>query len=232
MAGAPKLGKSWMALGLGVAIASGGRAFGTVPVVVAMSCTWHWRIPHDDFSPDSERSWGTIRHRSDSTWRPSGRDLTRAAPRSSTDGSTGTLMRGSCLSMFGPESAPARQGVRSHPDEYIQACAEITWGGSPRGEGPVPCASSPPATCGGIAVTGGRPATFGRACSSSTLLRLDCRARRAARAPGGALIMRRDLSYRAASRIIPTSSARSGGCGYIVTADHLTDVFERHAGGC
>jgi hypothetical protein len=33
MAGAPKLGKSWMALGLGVAIASGGRAFGTVPVV-------------------------------------------------------------------------------------------------------------------------------------------------------------------------------------------------------
>jgi hypothetical protein len=32
LAGAPKFGKSWMALGLGVAIASGGRAFGRVPV--------------------------------------------------------------------------------------------------------------------------------------------------------------------------------------------------------
>jgi hypothetical protein len=32
LAGAPKFGKSWMALGLGVAIASGGRAFGHIPV--------------------------------------------------------------------------------------------------------------------------------------------------------------------------------------------------------
>ena len=32
MGGAPKLGKSWMALGLGIAVASGGRAFGSVPV--------------------------------------------------------------------------------------------------------------------------------------------------------------------------------------------------------
>jgi hypothetical protein len=31
-AGAPKLGKSWMALGLGIAIASGGRALGTIDV--------------------------------------------------------------------------------------------------------------------------------------------------------------------------------------------------------
>lgn len=32
LAGSPKLGKSWMALGLGVAIASGGHAFGRIPV--------------------------------------------------------------------------------------------------------------------------------------------------------------------------------------------------------
>lgn len=32
VAGAPKLGKSWMALGLGIAVASGGRALGSVPV--------------------------------------------------------------------------------------------------------------------------------------------------------------------------------------------------------
>ena len=32
VAGAPKLGKSWMALGLAVAVASGGRALGAVPV--------------------------------------------------------------------------------------------------------------------------------------------------------------------------------------------------------
>lgn len=32
LAGAPKFGKSWMALGLGVAVASGGRAFGRIPV--------------------------------------------------------------------------------------------------------------------------------------------------------------------------------------------------------
>jgi AAA domain len=32
MCGAPKLGKSWMALGLGIAAAAGGRAFGTIPV--------------------------------------------------------------------------------------------------------------------------------------------------------------------------------------------------------
>jgi hypothetical protein len=32
LAGPPKVGKSWMALGLGVAVASGGRAFDTVPV--------------------------------------------------------------------------------------------------------------------------------------------------------------------------------------------------------
>lgn len=32
LVGAPKFGKSWLALGLGVAIASGGRAFGRVPV--------------------------------------------------------------------------------------------------------------------------------------------------------------------------------------------------------
>jgi hypothetical protein len=31
-AGAPKLGKSWLALGLGIAIASGGRALGTIEV--------------------------------------------------------------------------------------------------------------------------------------------------------------------------------------------------------
>src|SRR6266550_8570787 len=31
-AGAPKLGKSWLALGLGIAIASGGRALGTLEV--------------------------------------------------------------------------------------------------------------------------------------------------------------------------------------------------------
>ena len=31
-AGAPKLGKSWLALGLGIAIASGGRALGSLPV--------------------------------------------------------------------------------------------------------------------------------------------------------------------------------------------------------
>src|SRR5262249_21023796 len=31
-AGAPKLGKSWMALGLGIAVASGGHALGTIPV--------------------------------------------------------------------------------------------------------------------------------------------------------------------------------------------------------
>jgi RecA-family ATPase len=30
--GAPKLGKSWMALGMAVAVAGGGRAFGTIPV--------------------------------------------------------------------------------------------------------------------------------------------------------------------------------------------------------
>lgn len=32
MCGAPKLGKSWMALGLSIAIASGGRALGSIPV--------------------------------------------------------------------------------------------------------------------------------------------------------------------------------------------------------
>lgn len=32
LAGAPKFGKSWMALGLAVAVASGGRAFGRIPV--------------------------------------------------------------------------------------------------------------------------------------------------------------------------------------------------------
>src|SRR5688572_20122765 len=31
-AGAPKLGKSWLGLGLGIAVASGGRALGSVPV--------------------------------------------------------------------------------------------------------------------------------------------------------------------------------------------------------
>jgi hypothetical protein len=32
MAGAPKLGKSWMALGLAIAVSAGGRALGTIPV--------------------------------------------------------------------------------------------------------------------------------------------------------------------------------------------------------
>src|SRR5206468_2870070 len=32
MCGAPKLGKSWMALGLSIAVAAGGRALGTIPV--------------------------------------------------------------------------------------------------------------------------------------------------------------------------------------------------------
>jgi AAA domain-containing protein len=32
LAGAPKLGKSWLALGLGVAVAAGGRALGKIPV--------------------------------------------------------------------------------------------------------------------------------------------------------------------------------------------------------
>jgi hypothetical protein len=32
MCGAPKLGKSWMALGLSIAVATGGRALGTIPV--------------------------------------------------------------------------------------------------------------------------------------------------------------------------------------------------------
>jgi hypothetical protein len=32
MAGAPKLGKSWMGLGIGIAVGSGGRAFGHIPV--------------------------------------------------------------------------------------------------------------------------------------------------------------------------------------------------------
>ena len=32
MCGAPKLGKSWLALGLGIAVAAGGRALGTIPV--------------------------------------------------------------------------------------------------------------------------------------------------------------------------------------------------------
>jgi hypothetical protein len=32
MAGAPKLGKSWLCLGLAIAVASGGRALGTIPV--------------------------------------------------------------------------------------------------------------------------------------------------------------------------------------------------------
>lgn len=33
LAGAPKLGKSWLALGLGIAVASGGRALGSIDVV-------------------------------------------------------------------------------------------------------------------------------------------------------------------------------------------------------
>lgn len=32
LAGAPKMGKSWQALGIGIAVASGGRAFGKIPV--------------------------------------------------------------------------------------------------------------------------------------------------------------------------------------------------------
>ncbi|MBK8459471.1 MAG: AAA family ATPase [Micropruina sp.] len=32
MAGAPKVGKSWFSLGVGIEVASGGRALGSIPV--------------------------------------------------------------------------------------------------------------------------------------------------------------------------------------------------------
>jgi hypothetical protein len=46
LAGAPKLGKSWLALNVSLAIASGGRALGQIPVGAVTRCTSPWRTPH------------------------------------------------------------------------------------------------------------------------------------------------------------------------------------------
>jgi hypothetical protein len=43
LAGPPKVGKSWLTLGLGLSVASGGKALGRLDVPAGPSCTWRWR---------------------------------------------------------------------------------------------------------------------------------------------------------------------------------------------
>jgi len=54
LVGAPKLGKSWLTLTLGIAVASGGSALGKIPVDQGTCCTSPWRT-----APDASRGgWG------------------------------------------------------------------------------------------------------------------------------------------------------------------------------
>ena len=95
MAGAPKLGKSWMALGLGIAVASGGRALGSVPVEAGDVLYLALEDSPRRLQSRLRTLVGDENRPNGSTWRRSGRAWTRAAPTSSTHGWTSTRTRGS-----------------------------------------------------------------------------------------------------------------------------------------
>ncbi len=78
-AGKPKLGKSWLTLGLGVATATGGVALGKVRVEQGPCLYWPSKTTAADYRSASTSSWRAVRHPKGSTSLLSGRGWTRAA---------------------------------------------------------------------------------------------------------------------------------------------------------